>query len=598
MGTLEIRPASERLRDLGQFRMPELDTGAARFHEAQARASLSAANAAATAGRAAVHGIASRGQVVARTLGTLGRLALDFAEQEDSRIATDAVLAKRRERNLYMYGDGTDGNPGQFNLPFDRAEDWIKGLKAENDRMDAAHTKDMNARQRRLYREAMARDEVEWQLRIGSHAARRSLQMETATAVAATAQARDEAVMKFPEAPFRDAAIKAFYDAKEHEMDVRGLSQGERRLERKAATEDFLSNLATRSFERWEAEIRADGGLRADPEAVERAWTEKGKELYAGGGKVPTNPLVRAALGSDALDEAHRTLLARRFDDARRRSVAEAYRVRSEGWRAAREEAARREYNLLSAPVPEDAKGQAAHFEQLAADYEGIAAEAALSPDDRLRYLKTARALKDSVRRAKDDARDAEMEDCYRSASADFAAGFSLDASGRPVELNGATKLETADRLLRQGRITPQRYRDLHAVADKEWDDEAVQLRQLLLDRAAWIAPNAIRYRERQNDFALAETKTLRASNSTRIKMRVAGKSLGVFDRHQEMTYGELVRAYNLVLEWRKARGASVDEAARHFDGLIAGTVAAQLQRTVKESLDYEKKTIDAYRNR
>lgn len=598
MGTLEIRPASERLRDLGQFRMPELDTGAARFHEAQARASLSAANAAATAGRAAVHGIASRGQVVARTLGTLGRLALDFAEQEDSRIATDAVLAKRRERNLYMYGDGTDGNPGQFNLPFDRAEDWIKGLKSENDRMDAAHTKDMNARQRRLYREAMARDEVEWQLRIGSHAARRSLQMETASAVAATAEARDEAVMKFQEAPFRDAAIKAFYDAKEHEMDVRGLSQGERQLERKAATEDFLSNLATRSFEKWEAEIRADGALRADPEAVERAWTEKGEELYAGGGKVPTNPLVRAALGSDALDEAHRTLLARRFDDARRRSVAEAYRVRSEGWRAAREEAAKREYNLLSAPVPEDAKGQAAHFEQLAADYEGIAAEAALSPDDRLRYLKTARALKDSMRRAKDDARDAEMEDCYRSASADFDAGFSLDASGRPVELNGATKLETADRLLRQGLITPQRWRDLHAVADREWDDEAVQLRQLLLDRAAWIAPNAIRYRERQNDFALAETKTLRASNSTHIKMRVAGQRLGVFDRHQEMTYGELVRAYNLVLEWRKARGASVDEAARHFDGLIAGTVAAQLQRTVKESLDYEKKTIDAYRNR
>lgn len=413
MGTLEIRPASERLRDLGQFRMPELDTGAARFHEAQARASLSAANAAATAGRAAVHGIASRGQVVARTLGTLGRLALDFAEQEDSRIATDAVLAKRRERNLYMYGDGTDGNPGQFNLPFDRAEDWIKGLKAENDRMDAAHTKDMNARQRRLYREAMARDEVEWQLRIGSHAARRSLQMETATAVAATAQARDEAVMKFPEAPFRDAAIKAFYDAKEHEMDVRGLSQGERQLERKAATEDFLSNLATRSFERWEAEIRADGGLRADPEAVERAWTEKGKELYAGGGKVPTNPLVRAALGSDALDEAHRTLLARRFDDARRRSVAEAYRVRSEGWRAAREEAMRRELEILKGDEPTDAAGLAAHVRKVSADYAEIADDPNLSPADRLRYLKAAREAEGNAARIESAAKAGRNERGY-----------------------------------------------------------------------------------------------------------------------------------------------------------------------------------------
>lgn len=598
MGTLQIRPSSERLRDLGQFRMPELDTGAAHFHEAQARAALSAANAAATAGRAAVHGIASRGQVVARTLGTLGKLAMDFAEQEDNRIATEAVLAKRQERNLYMYGDGTDENPGQFNLPFNRAEDWIKGLKAENDRMDAAHTKDMNARQRRLYQEAMARDEVEWQLRIGSHAAKRSLQMETASAVAATAQARDEAIMKFPEATFRDAAIKAFYDAKEHEMDVRGLSQGERQLERKSATEDFLTNLATRSFGKWEAEIRADEALRADPEAVERAWAEKAKELDAGGGKVPTNPLVRAALGSDALDEAHQTLLAQRFDDARRRSVAEAYRVRSEGWRAAREQAAKREYELLTAPVPEDAKGQSSYFEQLAADYEGISANAALSPDDRLRYLKTARALKDGARKAKIDTRDAEMENCYRSASADFAAGFTLDASGRPVELNGATKLKMADRLLQQGRITNQRWKELHAVADREWDDEAVQLRQLLLERAQWIAPNAIKYRERQNDFVLVETKTLKPSYTTRIKMRVAGQRLGVFDRHQEMTYAELCRAFNLTLDWRKARGASVDEAARHFDNLIAGTVSAQLQRTVKENLDYEKKTIDAYRNR
>lgn len=598
MGTLQIRPSSERLKDLGQFRMPELDTGAAHFHEAQARAALSAATAAATAGRAAVHNIASRGQVVARTLGTLGKLALDFAEQEDRRIATDAVLAKRKERNLYMYGDGTDENPGQFNLPFTKAEDWIKGLKAENDRMDAAHTKDMNARQRRLYREAMARDEAEWQLRIGSHAAKRSLQMETASAVAATTDARDAAIMKFPEATFRDAAIKAFYDAKEHEMDVRGLSQGERMLERKSATEDFLTNLATRSFGKWEAEIRADEALRADPEAVEMAWTEKAKELDAGGGKVPTNPLVRAALGSDALDEAHQTLLAQRFDDARRRSVAEAYRVRSEGWRAARLNAVKRENELIAAPVPEDAKGQAAHFEQLAADYEGIAADAALSPEDSGHFLKNARALRANLRRAKDDAREAEMEDCYRSASADFTAGFTLDASGQPVELNGATKLDTADRLLQQGRITNQRWRDLHAVADREWDDEAVQLRQHVLERASWIAPNAIKYRERQNDFVLAETKTMKPSNSTLVKMRVAGQRLGVFDRHQEMTYAELVRAMNLTLDWRKARGASVDEAARHFDNLIAGTVAAQLQRTVKENLDYEKKTIDAYRNR
>lgn len=413
MGTLEIRPSSERLRDIGQFRMPELDTGAAHFHEAQARAALSAASAAATAGRAAIAGITRRGQVVNETLQHLGRLALDFAEQEDRRIATDAVLAKRRERNLYMYGDGTDENPGQFNLPFDRAEKWIRGLKDENDRMDAAHTKDMNARQRRLYREAMARDEAEWQLRIGSHAARRSLQMETASAVAATAEARDHAIAAFSDPTFRDKAIREFYDAKEHELDVRLVPEGARKAEMRKATEDLLLTLARQKFTEWGNETYDNG----DPSEVERLWTERGKILESLNGKVPTNELIRRHLGGDTLDEARRELLTKKFNEARTAAIGRSYALRRENWDKARSESVSAELELHKARPPEEPKEREAYFAKMASDYGKLAENTALEPSVRLQYAKMAETLashsypeKDAAKRADAALRKAEID--------------------------------------------------------------------------------------------------------------------------------------------------------------------------------------------
>ena len=184
-----------------------------------------------------MHGIARRGQIVANTLEGLGKLALEFADRENQRVATNAILAKRQDRNRYMYGDGTAENPGQFNAQFDDARAWLDGLREENVRMDEHYEKDLNSAQRRLYREAMAKDEVEWQLRIGSRAAKRTLQAQTASAVAETAQAKDDAVLNFADPAFRDAKVHEYFAAKMREMDVRSLSEGERRLEMKAAAE-------------------------------------------------------------------------------------------------------------------------------------------------------------------------------------------------------------------------------------------------------------------------------------------------------------------------------------------------------------------------
>ena len=80
MGALEIRMSSQNLKPLGNFRMPELDTGAAKMWDAQARAAERAAAAARTAGMAEVEGISRRGRIVADTLGHLGKRSVEIPE--------------------------------------------------------------------------------------------------------------------------------------------------------------------------------------------------------------------------------------------------------------------------------------------------------------------------------------------------------------------------------------------------------------------------------------------------------------------------------------------------------------------------------------
>lgn len=587
MGALEIRRSSAQLNSVGQFRMPELDNGSADAFQEQARAAQTAAAAARTAGMSAVDGISRRGQIVARTLGSLGEMAMDYARRENQRIVTDAVIAKRQERNSFMYGDGTPENPGQFNVQMSDAKSWLSNLKTENERMDERFTKEMNAMQRQLYRETMARDEGEWQLRIGSHAAKKTLEAETATAVAATVSARDNAIIKFTEEPFRDQAIASFYEAKEREMDVRGLSEGESRLELRAATEDLLVGLAKNRFTAWENETAQN----ADPASVETAWDERGKMLESLNGKVPTNPLIRQALGSDAADKAHQELIRMRFDEAKTRAVAKSHRLQSENWSMARDESVKQEYELLKAKPPETAEGQKAYYQDLAQNYAKISENPMLSPQDRLHYIRTSTSLANEVHDAEKAIRTAEMENNYLVAKSDFEGGFTLGPDGRARDLNGATKLAYADRLLQDGKINRTQWRDLHGIADREWDDESTAIRQHVLDLAGKIVPTAVKYRAAQNDYALAESKSVRYGNPTELKMKTWGG-------HEKMTYGELIKAMNLTLSWRKARGASVDDANAYFDKLCDGTVRAQMQKTVADNLDYDKKTVEAYRSR
>ena len=326
MGMLEIRRASAQLNSLGQFRMPELDNGSARAFAAQAEAAKTAAAAARAAGAATVEGISRRGQIVARTLGDLGKMAVELANRENERIATNKVLESENDRNLYMVGNGTPEHPGQFNIRKGKdgewhAEEWLREIKKAAERRREKFTENLNGPQRRMYDEMVAKRDVAWNARILAHAAKMTLDSQIATATAALGEAKKNAIGDWDVLPVRDASIDAMYEAKEDEMEVRQVPESLRAAEMKALTEDYLVNFAEAKFTAWKNETFDN----ADPDAVAAAWDAKGKALGALDGMVIGNESVRKHLGSDKLDETRRELLTKKFNEARTAAIGRSY---------------------------------------------------------------------------------------------------------------------------------------------------------------------------------------------------------------------------------------------------------------------------------
>lgn len=428
MGMLEIRRSSARLNNLGSFRMPELDNGSARAFAAQAEAAKSAAAAARVAGHAKMKGIMRRGQIVARTLGDLGRMALELANRENERIATNAVLQSENDRNLYMTGDGTPENPGQLNIRQGKdgewhAEEWLNDIKHAAEARREKFTKDLNGPQRRMYDEMVAKRDVAWNARIFAHAAKTTLDAEIATATAALAQAKEKAIGDFDVGAARESSIQEMYDAKEREMNVRQVPESLRAAEMKSLTEDFLVNFAKTKFTAWENETFDS----ADPEAVAKSWNEKGDALQGLKGKVIDSEAVREHLGGGELDKVRQELLTKEFNTHKTAAISRAYSLRRKIWDDAHRESVQQELEIQKARPPEDPKEREAYFAQMAVDYGKLAENTALEPSVRLQYLKMAQTLSEHSASEKGAAKraDAAMQKAAIDANEDgLAAAF------------------------------------------------------------------------------------------------------------------------------------------------------------------------------
>lgn len=598
MGQLEIRRSSAQLNSLGQFRMPELDNGSGRVFEAQANAAKAAADAAGVKGRAAIAGITRRGQVVNETLQHLGRLAVDLFDRENERVATNAFIENEKERNLFMTGDGTPENPGMMNRPFDNAATWLGQLKEENERRLASRTKGMNAAQRRIFMDKVNAREVEWQKRIGEHAAAQTMKNEVATAANDVTQARDHAIAAFSDPTFRDKAIREFYDAKAHELDVRLVPEGARKAEMRKATEDLLLTLARQKFTEWGNETYDNG----DPSEVERLWAERGKILESLNGKVPTNELIRKHLGSDTADKAHQALVAERFDEARTRAVARAHMLQNKNWRDARLDSAAREIELLKSPVPEDEGGKAAYYGQLSKDYAKLSENPLLAPQDRLSYLETSRRINATASRLSSQDRDLEygiLLDNIRLGYRPSRTGDSESFVPYPPE----QMKKDVDAMFNAGRLTVQQWSHLSGMANEKYragfeaeqDGAASAFLNAIIGKYAKMVPNAVKYHADRNAFEFNPTRAKASGKRGTVAVGAEtpvpeGPSIvwGKDDDDQVATYGQLIQVANAVLAQRRGTGTKMTAAQmmEQFDREFGPTARGRAARSAAEKIN------------
>lgn len=149
--------------------------------------------------------------------------------------------------------------------------------------------------------------------------------------------------------------------------------------------------------------------------------------------------------------------------NVRARREAERKRAEAEAKEAARDAAREKEVKLHLQPIPTDAEGQAAHFEQMAADYAALAQDPSLDASTRLTYAKTAESLgyrsmsrleeekrerKAAAREAKAEARE-QMREVREQATAERKANEDGLARAlcqlQMMELEGSIQQKDAD---------------------------------------------------------------------------------------------------------------------------------------------------------
>ena len=149
--------------------------------------------------------------------------------------------------------------------------------------------------------------------------------------------------------------------------------------------------------------------------------------------------------------------------NVRARREAERKRAEAEAKEAARDAAREKEVKLHLQPIPADAEGQAAHFEQMAADYAALAQDPSLDASTRLTYAKTAESLgyrsmsrleeekrerKAAAREAKAEARE-QMREVREQATAERKANEDGLARAlcqlQMMELEGSIQQKDAD---------------------------------------------------------------------------------------------------------------------------------------------------------
>ena len=593
MGMLEIRRSSAQVKPLGDFKMPELRTGAAEAWSAHARAAQSAASAAREAGMAAVRGISERGQIVAdafgsvgETVGKLGKLAQEIIVRENRREAQTAINEMELWRTLEMNGDGTEEHPGRFHETIEDARTWLDSVSHDTGEKLSSVRERLSPGAQRFFDEVYSRDDLLWQKRIAEHASKVTLQNEVAASDGMVALRLKQASVVFGDPSERDEAINKYFAEVESNLDTKFVPAESRAALRRQAAFNLVSSAEKATIEKWQA----DTADCSDPAAVASDWDEAIAKAKATDGKsLLDNAALKSAIGDDGLTEREQTLLLSRLEDGKAKAVSRASQLQTQYVKSLGENEAQG-LSAIALPDETDERDLARYHSQRSQFYHSI-----VTGPEADRIAKSAPAkFKAYQNMAVNEANSAISH--QRKANGSKFLALIDDGFVGDHEITAAEIQATADQLMAEKLITQADYDKAKRAKAKSLSPAAKALHEKIFAQKGAKFPEMMKWQENIGRFNLPESKAATKAASTHLSIVKEEHWYG--DDKETILFKDYVKAANYAIQYLETKNCTVDQAFAEFQALTLNTEKELAALAYEERLKRKEEALAALRKR
>lgn len=587
MGVISIRTSTEKLNNLGQIRSPNLDNGAAEALRGQAAAYEKTAQGI----RDATQGI-----------GKLAEVGGWWINHEHQIRYDEAIAELRTDFNAWMYGDGK--TPGQWDsqLAKDDPRAWAQSCQKYYDTLLKKKLDDHQITDHEWQSEVKKAAEPfrsQWAIRVAEKSAA-TLQHNALTAANLNLNSIESTLANGDGTP---AMYDQWREAMNKKIDLEGGSDELKAAKRKQGALKMctmgMKNLI----------LSTQAAADATPEVGAAVWDEKIKLLEENGSDIymPPNAVLPAEDGEKPVNFVHEWLQDADMENFRKAAIKD-LKDGKQAWernqlykkslaeRQLREDFSKREAELFKGDYPSNPADEAAYLGVQATNYKklGEEAEAKGASALALSYYKTAQALTIKKNTEEAAAFKEYQTGNFNRALAIIDLGCYYDENLQRVDLNAEERSAMARRMLENKEINQMQFLKLQKAVSPAIDEEALQIRNFVLDQCKQLVPNALHYSSQRKKFDITPSKKVRGSTKIPQGTEIPRKWT-VADGKEAATYSHLARAMNLALKWKAQNKKSVAETIEYFKQITYDVREDQLRDTIQKKLDSVEQTQKAF---
>ncbi len=589
MGVISIRTSTEKLNNLGQIRSPDLDNGAAQALRGQAAAYEKTAQGI----NAATQGI-----------GKLAEVGGWWVNHEHQIRYEKAVAELRNDFNEYMYGDGK--TPGQWDsqLAKDDPRAWAQSCQKKYDTLLKKKLEKNKITDHEWQSEVQKAAEPfrsQWAMRVAEKSAA-TLQHNAITTANLNLNSIEATLANGDGTP---KMYDQWREAMNEKIDLEGGSD-----ELKAAKlKRGGLKMCTTGMKNLILSTQA--AADATPEVGAAIWDEKIKMLEENGSDifVPPNAVfkgegdekpvnfVREWL-QDADMENFRKAAIKDLKDGKQAWERNQLYKKSQAEQQLRADFTKREAELFKGDYPSNPADEAAYLGVQATNYKklGEEAEAKGASALALSYYKTAQALTIKKNTEEAAAFKAYQTSNFERAKAAIEFGCYYDENLQRIDLNAEECSEIARQMLANKEIDQTQFIKLQQTVSPALDEEAIQIRDFVLDQCKQLVPNALHYNSRNKKFNITPSKKVRGSTKIPSGTEIPSK-WDVKDGTEAATYADLAHGLNVALKWKAKNKKGVAETIEYFKQITYNVRDGQLRNNIKNTIDAAEAVQDAFRD-